>query len=191
MIHADGRLSRRRFLSSAATACGAIGILARVPALAASEPLASNTAGPRSLRFVHTHTGETLTAAYFDGEAYVADSLMDVNRLLRDFRTGESHVIDPQLLDILYDLQVRADRDAPFEVISGYRSPATNAMLHRNSSGVAEHSQHILGKAIDVRLSGYSTRLLSEHARALGRGGVGFYASSDFVHVDTGRIRYW
>ena len=114
-----------------------------------------------------------------------------VNILLRDFRTGESHRIDPTLLDILYDLQVLADRDAHYEVISGYRSPQTNAMLHQLSSGVAEHSQHILGKAIDVRLSGFSTRTLSEHARSLSRGGVGFYANSDFVHVDTGRIRYW
>ena len=158
---------------------------------ASADPAASTAAGPRSLRFVHTHTGESLTAAYFDGSAYDAASLSDVNHLLRDFRTGESHLMDPQLLDILYDLQVLADRDAPFEVISGYRSPATNAMLHRVSNGVAEHSQHLLGKAIDVRLSGYSTRQLSDHARALARGGVGFYASSNFVHIDTGRVRNW
>jgi uncharacterized protein YcbK (DUF882 family) len=176
--------TRRRFLLGAAGACGVVGLLAQRPALGAA-------AGPRSLRFVHTHTGETLTAAYFNGSAYDTGCLNDVNHLLRDFRTGESHPIDPQLLDILYDLQVRADHDAPFEVISGFRSPATNAMLHRNSNGVAEHSQHLLGKAIDVRLSGYSTRLLSAHARALSRGGVGFYSSSDFVHVDTGRVRYW
>jgi uncharacterized protein YcbK (DUF882 family) len=114
-----------------------------------------------------------------------------VNHLLRDFRTGESHPIDPALLDILYDLQSRADRDAPFEVISGYRSPTTNAMLHRLSSGVAEHSQHLLGKAIDVRLSGYPTLNLCTHARTLARGGVGFYPSSDFIHVDTGSVRFW
>ncbi len=210
-IALDTGLTRRRFLQRAAGACGAIGLLSRMPALAAAADARADggdevpagadsatasaasaaAARPRSLRFVHTHTGETLTAAYFDGSAYDAASLNDVNHLLRDFRTGESHLIDPQLLDILYDLQVRADRDAPFEVISGYRSPATNAMLHRNSSGVAEHSQHLLGKAIDVRLGGYSTRLLSAHARALSRGGVGFYASSDFVHVDTGRVRSW
>jgi uncharacterized protein YcbK (DUF882 family) len=208
-IALDPGLTRRRFLMRAAGVCGAVGLLTRVPALAATDaaadfdktpagadaamPSASSGAAsrPRSLRFVHTHTGETLTAAYFDGSAYDEASLNDVNHLLRDFRTGESHLIDPQLLDILYDLQVRADHDAPFEVISGYRSPATNAMLHRNSSGVAEHSQHLSGKAIDVRLGGFSTRLLGEHARALARGGVGFYAISDFVHVDTGRVRYW
>jgi uncharacterized protein YcbK (DUF882 family) len=140
---------------------------------------------------MHTHTGETLTAEYFDGTAYNTSCLAAVDNLLRDFRTGESHRIDPQLLDILYDLQNRANRNSPFEVISGYRSPATNAMLRRSSTGVAEHSQHLLGKAIDVRLTGYSTHRLGEYARSLARGGVGFYPRSDFVHIDTGPVRFW
>jgi len=178
-------LERRRFLRYAGAACGVLGTLASLPALASTPP------EPRSVRFVHTHTGETLTASYFDGRAYNVACLSEVNHLLRDFRTGESHPIDPALLDILYDLQSRADRDAPFEVISGYRSPTTNAMLHRLSSGVAEHSQHLLGKAIDVRLSGYPTLNLCTHARTLARGGVGFYPSSDFIHVDTGSVRFW
>jgi uncharacterized protein YcbK (DUF882 family) len=176
---------RRRFLCQAGALCGALGAISIPPVLAATSDR------PRSLRFVHTHTGETLTAPYCAGGVYNDACLRDVNFLLRDFRTGESHQIDPPLLDILYDLQALAGHDAPYEVISGYRSPATNDMLHRNSSGVAEHSQHMLGKAIDVRLRGYSTRRLSEYARALSRGGVGFYASSDFVHIDTGRVRYW
>jgi uncharacterized protein YcbK (DUF882 family) len=159
--------------------------------MAAFPAPATVSARPRRVQFVHTHTGETLAAEYFDGSGYNETCLSAVDHLLRDFRTGESHPIDPQLLDILYDLQALADRESTFEVISGYRSPATNAMLHRNSSGVAEHSQHLLGKAIDVRLTGFSTRQLGEHARSLARGGVGFYASSDFVHVDTGPVRYW
>jgi len=101
------------------------------------------------------------------------------------------HPIDPALLDILFDLQQRADRDEPFQVICGYRSPATNAMLHRRSEGVAVHSMHLQGRAIDIRLGGYSTRELADHARGLGRGGVGYYAQSDFVHVDTGPVRSW
>jgi uncharacterized protein YcbK (DUF882 family) len=149
------------------------------------------SAAPKVLRFVHTHTGETLTAAYSDGSAYDAECLAAVNHLLRDFRTDEMHVIDPALLDLLYDLQVRAGRDAAYEIISGYRSPATNAMLRRQSLGVAEHSQHLLGKAIDVRLAGFPTKTLGEHARTLARGGVGFYERSDFVHIDTGRVRFW
>ena len=179
-------LHRRRLLRQALGICAVVGSVSAFPARAAAE------CRPRILHFVHTHTGETLTAPYFDGTGYSADSLGQVNLLLRDFRTGESHAIDPALLDILYDLQVQADRDGTFEIISGYRSPATNAMLHSRSSGVAEHSQHLLGKAIDIRLTGFSTRLLSEYARSLARGGgVGFYAASDFVHVDTGPVRTW
>lgn len=193
-------LNRRRFLGSAGAWCAGLGVLGvrsirAAPAgqtVGTDEPAATESwSRPRCLRFVHTHTGESLTAAYFDGRAYDEACLSDVNHLLRDFRTGESHPIDPPLLDILYQLQLRTDHDAPFEIISGYRSPATNSMLRRSSTGVAEHSQHLLGKAIDVRLSGYSTRNLGEHARALSLGGVGFYASSDFVHVDTGRVRFW
>jgi len=176
---------RRRLLLRAGTVCAALGALACLPARAATA------ARPRSLSFVNIHTGETLTAPYFDGSAYSADCLSDVNHLLRDWRTGEVHAIDPALLDVLYDLQVLADRDAAYEVICGYRSAATNVMLHRLSGDVAEHSQHLLGKAIDVRLSGYSTATLAARARTLSRGGVGFYANSDFVHVDTGRVRFW
>ncbi len=177
-------LHRRRILRQALGICAVVGSIGALPAKALEGK-------PRILRFVHTHTGETLTAPYFDGTDYRSDSLAQVNLLMRDFRTGESHTIDPALLDILYDLQVRADHDATFEIISGYRSPATNAMLHSRSNGVAAHSQHLLGKAIDIRLTGFSTHLLSEHARVLARGGVGFYAASDFVHVDTGSVRTW
>jgi uncharacterized protein YcbK (DUF882 family) len=178
-------LDRRHFLRQTGLACGVFGALAALPSFALGSPR------PRSLRFVHTHTGETLNTTYFNGSDYDAPALLKVDHLLRDFRTGDSKQMDPALLDVLWALQSFADRDATFEIISGYRSPATNAMLHQHSSGVAEHSQHILGKAIDVRLTGYSTRRLSEHARRLARGGVGFYAASDFVHVDTGRVRFW
>jgi len=179
------RIARREFLCQAGALCGVVGAMASPPVLAAA------VAPARSVRFVHTHTGESLTARYFEDGAYNPACLRQVDLLLRDFRTGEQHAIDPSLLDVLHELQLLADRDAAFEVISGYRSPRTNALLHRRSSGVAEHSQHILGKAIDIRLSGYPTRRLGEHARYLSRGGVGFYAASDFVHVDTGPVRFW
>lgn len=180
--------ARRRFLRTAGVAvAGAFAATSAfaTPAFAALDPQ------PRRLRFVHTHTGETLTTTYFDGSTLDATALQDVNHLMRDFRTGEVAAIDPSLLDILWDLQVLADRDATFEIIGGYRSPATNAMLHQRSTGVAEHSQHLLGKAIDLRITGYQTLKLSEQARSLARGGVGYYATSDFVHVDTGRVRFW
>ena len=145
----------------------------------------------RSLSFVHTHTGEELSTVYFRDGQYQAAELQQINHLLRDFRTGEVHPIEPAVLDILADLRTLADREAPFQVISGYRSPQTNAALHRRSSGVAEHSLHLQGRAIDVRLSGYPTGKLHELALGMRRGGVGFYARSDFVHLDNGRVRFW
>jgi uncharacterized protein YcbK (DUF882 family) len=154
------------------------------------EPGAAD-GGRKVLRFVHLHTGETLTAAYSEAGVYDARCLDAVNHLLRDFRNGEMHAIDPGLLDILYDLQSLTGTDAAYEIISGYRSPATNALLRSRSSGVAEHSQHLLGKAIDVRLPGFPTRSLGAQARTLARGGVGVYERSDFVHIDTGAVRFW
>ena len=143
------------------------------------------------MSFVHAHTRETLSTVYFQDGNYLVPSLERVNHLLRDFRTNEVHSIDPALLDILFDLQAQAHHDGPFEVISGYRSPQTNAALRRQSSAVAEHSLHMDGRAIDVRLRGFPTEKLRDVAVALHRGGVGFYAASDFVHVDTGRVRVW
>jgi uncharacterized protein YcbK (DUF882 family) len=145
----------------------------------------------RALSFVHTHTGETLSVGYCSDGVYQASCIAQVNEFLRDFRTGAVHVIDPHLLDILYSLQVMADRDVTYEVISGYRSPQTNAALHERSNGVAEHSLHMEGRAIDVRMTGLSTRKFRDHALSLQGGGVGFYARSDFVHLDTGRVRAW
>ena len=178
------QLSRRGFLMAVGGVCGSVASMAGAPALA-------GVSASRCVKFLHTHTGESLRAVYFRDGCYQAECLAQVNQLLRDFRTGDVHRIDPGVLDILFDLQTLADRDEPFQVISGYRSPATNAMLHSRSEGVATHSMHLEGRAIDVRLGGFATRELAAHARALGRGGVGFYARSDFVHVDTGRVRYW
>lgn len=132
-----------------------------------------------------------MSTIYFQGGNYLAPSLERVKHLLRDFRNNEEHSIDPALLDILFDLQAKAKRAGPFEVISGYRSPQTNAALRRQSTAVAEHSLHMEGRAIDVRLTGFPTANLRDIAIALHRGGVGFYAASDFVHVDTGRVRFW
>lgn len=145
----------------------------------------------RSLSFVHTHTGEALSTVYFEDGQYIASELSRINWLLRDFRTGDVHPVDPAVLDILADLRTLAGRDAPYEVISGYRSPKTNAELRRRSSGVAEHSLHLEGRAIDVRLAGFPTDRLHELALDMRRGGVGFYPRSDFIHLDNGRVRHW
>jgi uncharacterized protein YcbK (DUF882 family) len=177
------RRDRRGFLRRAGLVALALAPMGAVRAYATDR---------RSLSFVHTHTGESLSTVYFENGSYQRSSLERVNHLLRDFRTDEVHPIDPQVLDILFDLQTRVGRDAPlFEVICGYRSAQTNAALRSRSSGVAEHSLHMEGRAIDVRLSGFPTRKLRQLALGLQRGGVGFYPQSDFLHLDNGRVRFW
>lgn len=164
-----------------------------VGATLAVAPVAAWARGPecRSLSFVHTHTGETLSCVYYQAGGYDPATLARVNHFLRDFRTGDIHTIDPGVLDILFAVRSRVSRDDPFHVISGYRSPATNAYLRGHSAGVARHSLHMEGRAIDVRLPGFPTRKLHEIGLALRRGGVGYYPASDFVHLDTGRVRFW
>lgn len=181
----SGKADRRRFIAGMAFFC-ASGVIRSIAK--ADEPFASNA---RSLSFLHTHTGERLAVEYFQNGEYQPDGLAQVNYLLRDFRTNEVHPIDPALLDTLFDLQTLAQKDAVFQVISGYRSPATNAMLRQTTEGVAQHSMHLEGRAIDVRLERFPTTALARLARSMGRGGVGFYPASDFVHVDTGRVRSW
>jgi len=145
---------------------------------------------PCRLSFHHLHTGERLTAVYREGGRYQRAALAQISWLLRDFRSGKTHPIDPHLLDILHALSLRCE-DENFEVISGYRCPSTNAMLGRSTDGVARHSLHMEGRAIDVRMAGRVTAGVRDAALALRRGGVGFYPDSDFVHLDTGRVRAW
>lgn len=145
----------------------------------------------RQLSFHHTHTGENLKVVYVESGAYVTEALTEINYLLRDFRSGEVHAIDPRLLDILYAVRTRTGGRGRFEVISGFRSPATNEMLRRRSTGVARNSMHLTGRAIDIRLAGVDSREVRRAAVAMARGGVGFYPASDFVHLDTGRFRTW
>lgn len=140
----------------------------------------------------NAHTGERIDLTYFESGRYLPDALAELDRFLRDFRTGDVHPIDPAALDIAWSLTQAAERPlATFEIVSGYRSPRTNAMLHEARLGVAAHSLHIAGKAIDLRLRGVATSHLHLLALGLRRGGVGYYPASDFVHVDTGRVRSW
>jgi uncharacterized protein YcbK (DUF882 family) len=149
------------------------------------------TAGARSLSFRHTHTQERLAITYAFGDRYVSDALDRVAHFLRDFRNGETHAIDPALLDQLHTLTRVTAGAATIDVISGYRSPATNRMLHERSHGVATHSLHLSGQAIDIRVAGVRLVELRDAALSLRAGGVGYYPASDFVHVDTGRVRRW
>lgn len=145
----------------------------------------------RRLTFYHTHTAKRLDVVYARGGEYVESALDDVERFLSDFRTGDRKTIDPELLDLLYELRESLGSDGTFEVISAYRSPKTNEMLRKRSGGVARKSQHVVGKAIDVRLRDVSLVRLRDTAIAMERGGVGYYEASNFVHLDTGRVRRW
>jgi uncharacterized protein YcbK (DUF882 family) len=145
----------------------------------------------RSLSFYHTHTHKTLNVTYAVGGEYVDSALDEINHFLADFRTGDAIEIDPELLDLIYDVRTSLDSNGTFEVISAYRTPETNKKLRDAGSGVAKKSQHLLGKAIDVRLRNVATSDLRDAALKIKRGGVGYYRKSDFVHLDTGRVRRW
>lgn len=145
----------------------------------------------RVLSFYHTHTGENLEVTYYRNGDYDAEALDAIDEFLADFRTGDIAEMDPKLMDLLHDLRIELSRGGTYEVISAYRSPKTNAMLRSQSSGVARNSQHLLGNAIDVRLRGVTIEELRDSALAKKRGGVGFYKRSNFVHLDTGRVRRW
>ena len=161
-----------------------------VTALATSPSFAEED--KRSLSFFHTHTGKTLDVTYWSRGEYREEAVRQLREFLADWRNGEQADIDSGLFELLYRLQKASGSTGRFEVISAYRSPETNEMLREKSNGgVARKSQHLLGKAIDVRLSDVETRVLYETALALQAGGVGYYAESDFVHVDTGRVRSW
>lgn len=176
-------LSRRRFLTLGA---GAALALAAGPALAKST-----ISGDRRLSFINLHTGETLKSTYWQNGNYVVGELAAINHVLRDYRVNVAGNMAPQLMDLLYLLQLKLGTDQPYQVISGYRSPQTNAMLHRTTTGVANNSRHMRGEAIDVRLPGYELKHLLKAAYNVRGGGVGYYPQSDFIHLDIGPYRTW
>jgi uncharacterized protein YcbK (DUF882 family) len=155
---------------------------------AVSEPL---LLAPRDLSLRNLHTGEHVAIRYFDNGQYLPGALTQFNHLLRDHRSGAMANIDQRLFDQLHALARGARREPQYQIISGYRSPATNEQLRANSEGVARHSLHTEGRAIDVRLGGTACSRLRDLALDLRSGGVGYYAKSDFVHLDTGRVRSW
>ena len=144
------------------------------------------------LRFFHTHTGKRLDIVYKHGDTYDPAALNVLNEFLRDHRTGDVHHYDPRLFDLLNDLTASVGRaGAELNVICGYRTPWSNQFLRTHTVGVALHSLHMEAEAIDIRLPGFQTSALRDAALALHRGGVGYYAKSDFIHVDVGRVRRW
>jgi len=175
-------LSRRKFL--------------KLSMLAAAMPLPASAsawlaAPERRLSFHNLHTGENVNLPYWVQGDYVPESLAEINHVLRDFRTDQVAAMDVRLLDLLSRVKAQLGTSQPFQVISGYRSPATNHMLSERSSGVAKHSLHMEAKAIDIRVPGIQLADLRRTGLALKGGGVGYYPASNFVHLDVGRVRHW
>jgi len=177
---------RRRFLRHTAhlAAAGAMPLLAK--------PARANVPGARRLALVHTHTRERIDLVFAVDQRYDPAALAQLNRFLRDHYNGDIGNIDPRVFDQLHRVRQMLGSTGAFDIISGYRSPATNASLReKRGGGVARHSLHMEGRAIDVRLPGASLADLRDAALSLRAGGVGFYPREQFVHLDTGRLRNW
>jgi len=177
-------INRRKFvqLGLAAIACSVAN-----PVLAAMP----RVKGVRTLAFYNLHTDERLRVNYWKDGVYSRPALARINQILRDYRSGDVHEIHPRLIDLIYDLQNKVNNHNVIEIISGYRSPRTNARMASYSGGIARQSYHIKGMAIDLRISGTSLSKLHKTALGMRRGGVGYYPSSEFVHVDVGPVRRW
>lgn len=178
--------NRRQFLKLGALAAAA-GLPPLVTRAAAPDPKAPE----RSLAFYNTHTGESLQTVYWTEGNYLPEALTGINRILRDHRNDAIKDMSVALLDLLYRIHTVSEARQPLHIISGYRSPATNAMLAARSGGVAKHSMHLDGKATDIRIPGRELAQIRRVALMLEGGGVGYYPGSDFVHVDVGRVRQW
>jgi uncharacterized protein YcbK (DUF882 family) len=175
---------RRSFLKSSVVLASAIG----VPALAkAAQPAPAE----RTLRLYNTHTGESLRSVFWAEGQFIPDALKDINKLLRDHRNDKIAEMDPKLIVLLNEVSDKFGDNEVLHIISGYRSPESNAKLAAASNGVAKHSMHMDGKAIDIRMPGKNLAQLHKAAMSMKAGGVGYYPDSQFVHMDTGRVRYW
>jgi uncharacterized protein YcbK (DUF882 family) len=179
-------LSRRRFLKG--LACGS---LLTIGAPKTVQAAFSGFSNHKTLSFEHHHTGETLKLTYYEHGRYSYGALDEISYFLRDYHNDAVRSVDPALLDQLYDVKLLLGTNKPFHIVSGYRSPQTNATLRRHSRGVARQSLHMEGRAVDIRMEGVSARTIRNAALNLQRGGVGFYPNSNFVHLDTGDIRTW
>ena len=184
--------SRRRVLTAGGALAGAAAAGLRAVTARGQEPAARHDVpAARRIALLNLHTDERLEIEYFREGAYLPEALLAIEKSLRDFRSGEQHAIDPRLMDYLVDVARVVGVEPVFRVISGYRSPQTNASLRETSTGVAPHSLHMEGRAIDVRMSGVNSATLAAHAEDLKCGGIGYYRGSDFVHLDTGAFRTW
>jgi len=176
-------ITRRDFLSCSAAAFASL--------MAPDVFARAHPRGEKALDFYNIHTGERRKATYWIDGQYIHEELEVINKLMRDHRNGEQASMDPQLLDVLHQLQRKTGKRGNFEIISAYRSPASNSRLHKAGSGVAKKSLHMQGRAVDIRLPGVELKSLRQAALNLHAGGVGYYPNSNFIHVDTGRPRFW
>ena len=184
--------SRRRFLQLGLGATTALLLPNAFASLASRSTAQSALIQPeRKLSLVNLHTGEQLSATYWAEGQYQGSELNAINHILRDHRTGDAHPMDSELLNLLNTLHQKVGSKQAFQIISGYRSPKTNAALSKKSNGVAKKSLHMQGKAIDIRLPDCNLADLQKAAISCQSGGVGYYPKSDFIHVDTGRTRRW
>lgn len=182
------RCTRRQVLrqTGALALLGATGIGSALAAAAGADE-----ADPKRLRLVNVHTQEKISVEYWKNGEYQQESLNKINMLMRDFRANEVMYMDTNVIDYLYEVYRVTGSSEHIQILSGYRSPKTNEMLRKRSNGVAKNSLHIVGKAIDFRVPGQSTRGLQRKALAMSRGGIGYYKRSDFVHIDSGPFRHW
>lgn len=179
-------LNRRRFLK-----LGALTILASLPPCSSFASILESIFPERSLSLYNIHTGESLEAVYWANGRYLSEPLAEINHILRDHRTGKKQSFDTRLLDLLYSIRTKLEVQQPFYIISGYRSPKTNAILRKWDGGVARKSYHMYGKAVDIRLPGFRLSSLRRVAMEQKGGGVGYYPRSGFIHLDLGSVRYW
>ncbi|PPC90905.1 MAG: Twin-arginine translocation pathway signal [Methylobacter sp.] len=184
--HSDVVSSKRKFIKQLAG--GALVAMAGInPSLAGFRTLSPH----KTLALEHSHTGEKLKLTYYENGRYIKPALKEISYLLRDYNNDHVHTIDPFLLDQLYDLSTLLGTHRPFYIISGYRSPVTNAVMRKHHRGIAKDSLHMQGRAIDIQIEGIDARRIRNAAVAMQSGGVGYYRQSEFVHLDTGNVRTW
>ena len=178
-------MQRRAFLKSS--------ILLAAPTLSIPAFAATAQAAPgeRTLRLYNTHTGEKLSTVFWAEGQFIPDAMKDINKVLRDHRNNKVADMDPELMLMLTAVNEKMGNNKELHIISGYRSPESNAKMHANSNGVAKHSLHMEAKAIDIRIPGKDLKMLQRAAMSIKGGGVGYYPDSQFVHMDTGRLRSW
>lgn len=187
----NSQSERRRFLSGSLKAAAFVGVSSAAPA-AFGSALTAPVHGPeRRIRLVNAHTWEKLDLVYWAEGEYLGESMRQINHLMRDHRADESTNMDPRLIDDLHKLYTLLDTDERMHILSGFRTKATNAKLRNRSNGVAKYSLHMEGRAADLSVPGRTAKQIQQAALTMKSGGVGYYASSGFVHIDTGKVRQW